>query len=593
VRYPIVPGVRIGALRTRSKHGVGLAAAVLALGLTGGVAATTSLALAAQDASDAALALRTASVRGALDTTFQRYADTLHDLAAVPPADAVGLSRIVGERLVGAHQALIVGADRRVLAEHAVDGSTPPAATRLHPEPELARAMDLAQRHGRLVASPAHVLPADVDLPPAHRQPAFEMVAPGHDGGWVIVSVRAADLLDASLRAAGVTGVAAVLTETSPDGVTTEVARWSQGGEARRDRQQRLDVPIAGHAWQILIRPTTPLVSAARSAAAPMTMLGAAVLSLAMAVMLLAARRTPKPLTAEPLTAEPLTAEPLTAEPLTAEPLTAGPLTTGPLTTGPLTAESSLAQSLLAAEDRASRAEARRRQQEDELAGFATTASEYLHAPLHTIAGFTELLLEDAAPRLDEESRGFLQRIDGATKRMVTLVDELMTYSGAGDAALKLEPVELSMVALDVAADHLQGATEPPSIEIGELPAVTADAALLRQVVDQLVDNAVRFVRHGAPARITIGARELPGGWWRIEVADRGIGVPQEQRTRIFAPFHRAPSAEGYPGAGLGLAVCTRLVGLHGGALGVDANPGGGSVFWFTVAAADLALLCA
>ncbi|GAA3351604.1 hypothetical protein GCM10020358_81920 [Amorphoplanes nipponensis] len=80
-----------------------------------------------------------------------------------------------------------------------------------------------------------------------------------------------------------------------------------------------------------------------------------------------------------------------------------------------------------------------------------------------------------------------------------------------------------------------------------------------------------------------------PPGWWRVEVADRGIGVPEEERTRIFAPFHRAPAAEGFPGTGLGLAVCRRIVALHGGELGVEPNPGGGSVFWFTVAAAPVA----
>ena len=210
-------------MRTRSRRGVGLAAAVLALGLTGGAAATTSLALAADDASSAALALRTAGVRSALDTTFQRYADTMHDLAAVAgtPARAT-LAASVG-RLDGAHQVLVVGADRTVLARHSVDGSVPSADPTLTPEPELARAMELAQRTGRVVTTGTHTLPADADLPVAHRQAGFEMAAPVPDG-WVIVSVRAADLLDASLRAAGVTGVSATLTESGHD-----VAQWSTG----------------------------------------------------------------------------------------------------------------------------------------------------------------------------------------------------------------------------------------------------------------------------------------------------------------------------------------------------------------------------
>ncbi|WP_316318913.1 sensor histidine kinase, partial [Clavibacter michiganensis] len=79
-----------------------------------------------------------------------------------------------------------------------------------------------------------------------------------------------------------------------------------------------------------------------------------------------------------------------------------------------------------------------------------------------------------------------------------------------------------------------------PGIEGGDLPAVLADAELLGEVLGQLVDNAARFGRHGSAATISSGAREHAPGWWRLEVADRGIGVPEEQRERIFAPFHRA-----------------------------------------------------
>jgi signal transduction histidine kinase len=226
------------------------------------------------------------------------------------------------------------------------------------------------------------------------------------------------------------------------------------------------------------------------------------------------------------------------------------------------------------------------REREAELTGFAAAAGQNLHAPLHTIAGFTELLLEDAEPQLDAASRGFLDRIGRSTQRMLKLVDELLAYTAAGTTAPKLEPVDTERLALDVVAgrlDHLDG--ERPSIDVGELPLVTADAELLRQVLDQLVANAVRFVRHGTAARVTLGARELGDGWWRIEVADRGIGVPTEHHARVFAPFHRTPSAEGFPGTGLGLAVARRIVALHGGEIGVEANPGGGSVFWFTVSA--------
>jgi signal transduction histidine kinase len=534
-------GVKI---RPISRRGVALAATVLTLGLGTGTAAAGGLAAAAGDASSAALQLRTASVRNALDTTFQRYADTMHDLvaaAATQPTASLAptVTRIAGARLPGAHQILVAGPDGTVRAQHTADGSTPPARTTLTAEPELARGLDLARQTGRLTASPAHVLPADLGLPPAHRQPGFQLIAPVHDDvflGWVVVAVRAPDLLRESLR--GITGVATVLTETSPDGVTHEVARWAEGGAPTGDETGIVEVAPAGHTWQVEVRPTTALVGAARTVAAPLTLLGAVLISLLFAVVLLGSDRA-----------------------------------------------------RLRAETRGRQAAAdadTARQHATDLTGFATAAADHLHAPLHTIAGFTEMLLEDA--QLDPDARKFLTRISGSTARMLSLVDDLLVYSTAGDATLELEPVDAGGLALGVVAgclDDLEG--ERPSIDVGDLPAVTADADLLGEVLAQLVGNAVRFVRHGTAARVTLGARDHAPGWVRIEVADRGIGVPEDQRERIFAPFHRAPAAEGFPGTGLGLAVCRRIVTLHGGEIGVEANPGGGSIFWFTLPASPVA----
>jgi signal transduction histidine kinase len=543
--------VDIRGLGVVSRRGVALAAAVLVLGLATGTAASTALAFAERDATSAALALRTANVRSALDATFQMYADTMHDLvaASASPSPALNdtVARIVGNRLPGAHQVQVVSPSMSVIAAQAVDGTTPAATAVLAPEPDLARALTLARVSGRLVASAAHVLPADADLPPAHRQPAFELVEPVHNAsflGWVIVSVRAADMLETSLRAVGVTGVATVLTETSPAGVTSQVARWSADGGAGVGAPDRLDVALAGHAWQVLVRPTSAPKGSAEStfiliATVLMSvLLGGVVLALD-AARVRAARR----------------------------------------------ARRAVADRAVAA-DRALLAELAMHEREAELTGFAAVASENMRTPLHTIAGFTDLLLEEVAPQLDPTARGFLDKIDRSTRQLLGAMDELLAYTSTTDATLKLEAVDAERLALDVVAARLdRPCDERPSIDVGELPLVMADAELLRQVLDRLIDNAVRFVRHGTAARVTVGARELSGSWWRIEVADRGIGVPEEQRERIFAPFHRAPAAEGFPGTGLGLAVARRIVGLHGGEIGVDANPGGGSIFWFTVTA--------
>ncbi|RSM72258.1 hypothetical protein DMB66_06625 [Actinoplanes sp. ATCC 53533] len=380
--------------------------------------------------------------------------------------------------------------------------------------------------------------------------------------GWVVLAVRAPDLLRESLRDAGITGVATVLTETSPEGVPHEVARWAEGGGPVGATSGTVDVAAAGRTWQLRVRPTTELLAAARTAAAPLTLLGAVLLSVLFAAVLLAAdlgrhrAETRARRTADRRRAD---------------------------LGRHRAAERHLRERALATEREL-------REHETELAGFAEAAGDHLRTPLHTVAGFTEILLEDAGHLLDAEARGFLDRIGRSTTRMLSLVDDLLAFATTGDAAIRPEPVDVGGLALGVVAGRLDEMhSERLSIDVGDLPAVTADAALLGEVLSRLIDNAVRFVRPGSAARVTIGAREHAPGRWRIEVADRGIGVPEDQRSQIFAPFHRAPGAEGFPGAGLGLAVCRRIVDLHGGELGVEPNPGGGSIFWFTMAASSMA----
>jgi signal transduction histidine kinase len=532
------------------RRGFALAGAVLTLGLGTGAAAATGLADAHRDAAAATLELRTATVRGALDTTFQHYADTVEAIVAaaatLPPAGlAPTVTRLVADPPAGAQQIVLIDAKRAVLVQRSLDGTTPAPRTHLDPEPALAAALDRSRDTGRPAAGPAHVLPADRDLPPAHRQQAFDLVAPVHDGtfrGWVVVSVRAGDLLAESLRAAGVTGVTASLTSTGAEGTARELARWPSGAPLD-GTGATIDVALAGHTWQVLVQ---PVQETAVDAAATTAMLGAVTLSFLLAGTVLAAETRRHKVAGRVRRYSPAGQDRTQATALT----DAAPTNFATLT------------------------------------DFAAVAGEHLLSPLHAIAGYSELLREETGPHLDEASRGFLDRIGGNTRRLLGTVDELVAYASAKDAALKPEPVDTTTLALGVVAarlDAIEG--RRPGIDVGDLPPVLADAELLGEVLGRLVDNAARFVRRGATAGITIGAREHTPGWWRIEVADRGIGVPDDHRARIFAPFHRAPSAHGYPGPGLGLAVCRTIVARHGGEIGVDPNPGGGSIFWFTVPA--------
>lgn len=539
----------------RSRRATAVAAVALTLALASGTTAAGLLGRAGDDAAAAAFALRGTAARAAVDTTFQRYADTAHDLVAAAATRSAGdltreLGQVTGDRLPGAHEVLVVGPDGTVVTQRALDGSNPPPSARFVAGPEVAQAMRLSRSRGRLVTSSAHVLRADADLPPTHRRPAFVLAAPVHATdagfvGWVLVSARAGDLLETTLHDAGVTGVATILQEVAADGTEREVARWADGGASDRPDRETVELTLAGNPWRLVVQPTTPLPGADRTATETLTLIAMVLAGLLLAGLLLTQGAAHDRAVARAARADAARRE---------------------------------------GDRRALRAEAALREQGAELAGFATSASEHLHGPLNTIAGFTDLLLEDAAPQLDPAARGFLDRIGHSTSRMLTLVDGLLAYTAATEAALRLEPVDAARLAADVVADKV-GVTpgDRPSIDIGPLPVVTADAALLGQVLDQLIGNAVRFVRHGGTARVTVGARQSATGWWRIEVADRGIGVPPEHHSRIFTPFHRTPAAEGFPGIGLGLATCRRIVAQHGGEIGVEPNPGGGSIFWFTI----------
>jgi signal transduction histidine kinase len=226
------------------------------------------------------------------------------------------------------------------------------------------------------------------------------------------------------------------------------------------------------------------------------------------------------------------------------------------------------------------------RDHERELAGFATIAAHDLKAPLAVIATYAELLADSSTG----EAAELLRRIESGVGRMRALIDDLLAYASARDVPLDAVDVDLRQVVADVVTartDHLELAHDAaaPDIYVGPLPAVHADAGMVRQLVDNLVGNALKYVHPGRPARVDVTAAE-ENGWVRVDVADRGIGVPAGEREAIFEPFHRAHTEHPYGGTGLGLAICRRIVERHGGQISVTANVGGGSRFYFTLPAA-------
>ncbi|WP_153054432.1 ATP-binding protein [Planomonospora sphaerica] len=249
------------------------------------------------------------------------------------------------------------------------------------------------------------------------------------------------------------------------------------------------------------------------------------------------------------------------------------------------------------------------REREAELQAFAGSVAHDLQRPLTVVRGFTELVRDDLVEQTGPTGHGVaggavapartvqleqvrhLDRVLAATARMTRLIDDLLTYAVARDGAVTLRPVDLHDLAADVMAGHLAAAAADlaspiPQIYLGPLPSVCADAPLVRQLLDNLIANAIKYTPPGQAARVDVTAHPAASGWVRVEVADRGIGIPSGEHQAIFAGFHRATTA--YAGTGLGLAICQRIVARHGGTITAGDNPGGGARFAFTLPAAPI-----
>lgn len=217
-----------------------------------------------------------------------------------------------------------------------------------------------------------------------------------------------------------------------------------------------------------------------------------------------------------------------------------------------------------------------------ELEQFAYVASHDLQEPLRKVASFCQLLQRHYAGRLDERADQYIEfAVDGA-KRMQALISDLLNFSRVGRIAQDMAPVSCA-AALDQARANLSaemlesGAT----IEIGALPVVFGEESLLVAVFQNLLGNALKF-RGPQPPRIAVSARR-DGAAWLFSVADNGIGIEPEFAERIFVIFQRLHGKGTYPGTGIGLAMCRKIIEYHGGRIWLDISAEGGSRFCFTL----------
>ena len=225
---------------------------------------------------------------------------------------------------------------------------------------------------------------------------------------------------------------------------------------------------------------------------------------------------------------------------------------------------------------------ARLRESNERLEQFAYIASHDLQEPLRMISNYLQLLEGRYSDELDEDARDFIDfAVDGA-ERMKEMINDLLAYSRVETEAEPMEPVD-SEAAVSNALDDLRLRIEENDAEIvvGDLPTVVADGNQLEQVFQNLVSNALKY-RGEDPPRVEIDA-ERGDGEWLFRVSDNGIGIDPAHVDRIFEVFKRLHTTEEYPGTGIGLALCEKIVDRHGGRIWVESEEGEGSTFWFTV----------
>jgi signal transduction histidine kinase len=215
---------------------------------------------------------------------------------------------------------------------------------------------------------------------------------------------------------------------------------------------------------------------------------------------------------------------------------------------------------------------------------YASVASHDLQEPLRKILSFGDRLTTSLGPSLDGESRHNLERMLDAAGRMRTLVSDLLAYSQVTTRVQTFAATDLSRVAREVIADlETTVADTGGRVELGELPVIDADALQMRQLLQNLLGNALKYRRPDTPPVVQLGSMRPDRRNCAITVADNGIGFSQEHAEKIFRMFARLHGRAQYDGSGIGLAICRQIAERHGGSIAAQGTIGQGAVFTVTL----------
>lgn len=213
---------------------------------------------------------------------------------------------------------------------------------------------------------------------------------------------------------------------------------------------------------------------------------------------------------------------------------------------------------------------------------FIYASSHDLQEPLRTITQYLDLLQRRHLGQLDEQARRYVTYASESASRMYDLLNDLLTYSRLGHEAERTL-VDLTELTTEVMSDLRAVIVETQAqINVGTLPAVLCDRAKIRSLLQNLLGNAIKFRGTATPV-IEITSRVDRDGIWTLAVADHGIGIPVEHRIAVFEVFHRLHERGDFPGTGIGLAICRKVVEQHHGRIWIESTEGGGATFQFTL----------